>query len=241
MLGTIVNSIAIIVGSLIGIIFSKKISAEISDVISSAAGVITLIIGFQMAFQMQNVIYIAISLILGGILGAWWDIDGKILSIGRFLEHHFGKKNISEGNESKFAYAFLNASVLFCVGAMAIVGSFKAGTEGDYTMLYTKSVLDGFMSLVFSAAMGIGTAFSALTIFVYQGLLTLGSAFIKPWVSPQMIAELTGIGGAFVIMIGINILDLKKLKTANYLPGLIVLVFFVLADPFLQKIAAFLV
>ncbi|HKL87234.1 MAG TPA: DUF554 domain-containing protein [Treponemataceae bacterium] len=241
MLGTIVNSIAIIVGSLIGIIFSKKISAEISDVISSAAGVITLIIGFQMAFQMQNIIYIAISLILGGILGAWWDIDGKILSIGRFLEHHFGKKNISEGNESKFAYAFLNASVLFCVGAMAIVGSFKAGTEGDYTMLYTKSVLDGFMSLVFSAAMGIGTAFSALTIFVYQGLLTLGSAFIKPWVSPQMIAELTGIGGAFVIMIGINILDLKKLKTANYLPGLIVLVFFVLADPFLQKIAAFLV
>lgn len=241
MLGTIVNAIAIIVGSFIGILFSKKISAEISEVITNAAGIVTLIIGFQMAFEMQNIIYIAFSLILGGILGTWWDIDGKILSIGRFLEHHFGKKNRKDENESQFAYAFLNASVLFCVGAMAIVGSFKAGTEGDYTMLYTKSVLDGFMALVFSAAMGIGTAFSALSIFVYQGLLTLGSQFIKPWVSTQMIAELTGIGGAFVIMIGINLLALKKLKTANYLPGLIVLVLFVLADPLLQKLATFLV
>lgn len=241
MLGTIVNSIAIIVGSCIGIFFSKKITAEISDVITNAAGIITLIIGFQMAFQMQNIIYIALSLILGGILGSWWDIDGKILSVGHFLEHHFGKKKGTGENESQFAYAFLNASVLFCVGAMAIVGSFKAGTEGDFTMLYTKSVLDGFMALVFSAAMGIGTAFSALSVFVYQGLLTLGSSYIKPWVSSQMIAELTGIGGAFIIMIGINLLALKKLKTANYLPGLIVLVVFILLDPTLQKLVAFFV
>ena len=121
---------------------------------------------------------------------------------------------------------------------MAIVGSFKAGTEGDYTILYTKSVLDGFMSIVFTAAMGIGTAFSAISILLYQGLLTLVSSVIKPWVSERMIAELTGLGGAFVIMIGINLLDLKKLKTANYLPALIVVVLFVLADPWISAIAA---
>jgi Uncharacterized membrane protein, possible Na+ channel or pump len=250
MLGTIVNCIAIIAGSLAGIIFSRKISEDVAVVITSAAGIVTLIIGFGMAFKAQNIIYLALSLIVGGLLGTWWDIDGKILALGRFLEHRFGKKTPSadqsgdlsggpaSNTDSRFAYAFLNASVLFCVGAMAIVGSFKAGTEGDYTILYTKSVLDGFMSIVFTAAMGIGTAFSAISILVYQGLLTLVSSVIKPWVSERMIAELTGLGGAFVIMIGINLLDLKKLKTANYLPALIVVVLFVLADPWISAIAA---
>jgi len=249
MLGTIVNCITVILGTFIGIVFSRKISDEVSDMICSAAGVVTLVIGFQMAFKSVNIIYMALALISGGILGAWWDIDGKILDIGRFLERRFGKK--SAGPEagadglpvatSRFAYAFLNASVLFCVGAMAIVGSFKAGTEGDYTILYTKSVLDGFMGIVFGAAMGIGTAFSALSILVYQGLLTLGSGFIKPYVSERMILELTGIGGAFIVMIGINLLNLRKLKTANYLPALLVTVVLVLLDPFIVRLAAFFV
>ncbi len=245
MLATIVNCIAVIAGSFIGILFSRKISDEISDVITSAAGVVTLIIGFQMAFQTVNIIYMALSLITGGILGSWWDIDGKILSLGRFLERRFGPKSkltavFPESGppvSSRFAFAFLNSSVLFCVGAMAIVGSFKAGTEGDFTILYTKSVLDGFLAIVFGAAMGVGTAFSALSILIYQGLLTLASGFIKPWVSQRMIAELTGLGGAFIIMIGINLLNLRKLKTANYLPALIVIVGLVLLDPYIARIA----
>jgi uncharacterized protein len=237
MFATIVNCIAIIAGSVAGILFSRKINEEVADVISSAAGIVTLIIGFQMAFATENVIYVALSLILGGLVGTWWDIDGKILAIGRLLQRRFAAKGELDGG-NRFAYAFLNASVLFCVGAMAIVGSFKAGTEGDYTMLYTKSVLDGFMSIVFGAAMGIGTAFSALSILLYQGALTLLSSVVKPWVSISMIHELTGIGGAFVIMIGINLLNIRKLKTANYLPGLIVIVVLVLLDPFIAQIAA---
>ncbi len=242
MQGTIVNCIAIIAGTFAGILFSRKITDELSDIISSAAGIVTLIIGFQMAFATENVIYVALALIVGGILGTWWDIDGKILALGRFLEYHFGggKSRTSEGN-NRFAYAFLNSSVLFCVGAMAIVGSFKAGTEGDFTILYTKSVLDGFMAIVFGAAMGVGTAFSALSILVYQGGLTLLSVFVKTWVTTRMIHELTGIGGALVVMIGINLLNLRKLKTANYLPGLIVIILFVIADPFFTKIAALFV
>jgi uncharacterized membrane protein YqgA involved in biofilm formation len=245
MLGTIVNCIAIIVGSAIGILFSRKISDDLSDIICSAAGIVTLIIGLQMAFATKNVIYLALSLIAGGILGTWWDIDGKILALGRLLARRFGKMpgGVEPGigvksDDSGFAYAFLNASVLFCVGAMAILGSFKAGTEGDYTILYTKSVLDGFMAIVFGASMGIGTAFSALSILIYQGLLTLLSVFIKPWVSSQMITELTGVGGALIVMIGINLLNLRKLKTANYLPALLVIVLFVLVDPYIAKIAA---
>ncbi len=258
MIGTIVNCVAVIAGSLAGILFSRKVSKELSGVICSAAGIVTLVIGMQLAFKAQNIIYLALSLIIGGILGSWWDIDGKILAFGRFLERRFGGKgkpvadgdsgadgdshaSNAEGGSSRFAYAFLNASVLFCVGAMAIVGSFKAGTEGDYTLLYTKSVLDGFMSIVFAAAMGIGTIFSALSLLVYQGLLTLASGYVKPYVSEQMIAELTGIGGAFIVMIGINLLDLKKLKTANYLPAMIVTVLFVLADPFFARFMALFV
>ncbi len=214
--------------------------------IASAAGVVTLIIGFQMAFQAVNIIYLALALIVGGILGSWWDIDGKILSLGRFLERRFGPRSkpgteLDAEQKSRFAYAFLNASVLFCVGAMAIVGSFKAGTEGDYTTLFTKSVLDGFMAIVFAAAMGIGTAFSALSILIYQGFLTITSGFIKPWVTERMIAELTGIGGAFIVMIGINLLSLRKLKTANYLPALLVIVLLVLLDPAVSRIAAFFI
>jgi len=237
MFATIVNCIAIVAGSLVGILFSRKITDEISDVISAAAGIVTLVIGFQMAFATENVIYVALSLIVGGIVGTWWDIDGKILAIGHLLQRRFAKNPGSDGG-NRFSYAFLNASVLFCVGAMAIVGSFKAGTEGDFTIIYTKSVLDGFMSIVFGAAMGIGTAFSALSILVYQGALTLLSSLVKPWVSTRMIHELTGIGGAFVIMIGINLLNIRKLKTANYLPGLAVIVILVLLDPFLAQIAA---
>lgn len=259
MLGTIVNCITIIIGSFLGIFFSRKITDEISDVICAGAGVVTLIIGFQMAFKTVNIIYLALSLIIGGILGTWWDIDGKILALGRLLEKRFGpRKNKSSGvmdstdsigsesspvsvsGNSRFAYAFLNSSVLFCVGAMAIIGSFKAGTEGDYTILFTKSVLDGFLAIVFGAAMGIGTAFSALSILVYQGSLTIASGFLKPYVSERMIAELTGLGGAFIVMIGINLLNLRKLKTANYLPALIVIVLLVLLDPLVVRIASIL-
>lgn len=255
MIGTIVNCLAILAGSAIGLLFSRKITEGLSDIVCSAAGIVTLVLGIKMAFESQSAIYLALSLISGGLLGAWWDIDGKILALGAFLERRFARKEMTsagagaaqgatkesgKGN-NRFAYAFLNASVLFCVGAMAIVGSFKAGTEGDYEMLFTKSVLDGFMAIVFAAAMGVGTAFSALSILVYQGLLTLASGFIKPWVSPRMIAELTGAGGALVIMIGINLLALRKLKTANYLPAIVMIAIFVLLDPLILKIAAFFV
>lgn len=241
MLGTIVNCAAVIVGSALGILFSKRVTREISSVITSGAGVFTLIIGFTLAFQAENIIYLALSLIIGGIIGTVLDIDGKILAIGHFLERRFGHERqevTGEGKESRFAYAFLNASVLFSVGAMAIVGSFKAGTENDYTLLYTKSVLDGFMSIVFAAAMGIGTAFAALTLLVYQGLLTLSSGYLRPFVSSHMIQEVTGIGGALILMIGINLLELRKLKTANYLPAIVVSIGFVLLDPVFKHIVA---
>ena len=297
MIAVFVNCATILAGCLVGLFFAKKIPQKVTDAIQIACGLVSFVMGVQMSFKYQNVVYLALALILGGIVGTILDIDGKILAFGKFLERVFVKKNDgallgdggavlsfpsgqpeilqgdfkgetplgervaenaadstverrrdhrsqsgwSEGETSptfaqgkpqkNFAYAFLNASVLFCVGAMAIVGSFKAGIEHDYSIIFLKSILDGFISIGFAVAMGIGTAFSVISIFVYQGALTLLSVLIAPYVSEQLIAELTGSGGALIILIGINLMGLKKIKTANYLPAVLFSVLFVLAEP----------
>lgn len=247
MLAVFVNCGAIIIGSVIGLLFSRKISKDMSQIVQTGAGIITLVIGLQSAFKYQNIIFFALSLLLGGLLGSWLDIDGKILAIGNFIEKFSGKKKESlpetelssektEGGRKDFGYGFLNASVLYCVGAMAILGSLKAGIEKDYTIIFTKSVLDGFMGIVFASSLGAGALFSFIMVFLYQGLLTVLSTLIAPFISEAMLAEITGVGGALIVMIGINLLELKKIKTANYLPAVIFAVLFVLFSPYLPKI-----
>lgn len=246
MIAVFVNCFAVLIGSVLGLLFAKKFSDELSDMIQTAAGIVTVVLGIQMAFKYDNIIFLTLSLILGGIIGYVIDIDGAILRFGNFLSRVVSKnekitpqENLEnqQGQKNKnFAYAFLNSSVLFCVGAMSIVGSFKAGIEHDYSIIFTKSILDGFMAISFAAAMGIGTAFSIITILVYQGALTLLSSVIQPYVSDLLISELTACGGAIIVMIGINLLGLKKIKTANYLPALVIECFFVVLFPIVKNL-----
>ena len=226
MIATIVNALAVLAGSLIGLLLHGRIKESFKSVVYVGAGVTSMIIGIQMAMSASKIVYLALSLIIGGILGTWWRIEEGILSLGDALKRTFARGE----NGTDFAFGFLNASVLFCVGAMALVGSFKAGAEGNYDLIFTKSVMDAFMSIVFTAAMGIGVAFSALSVLVYQGLLTLAAVWLKPLVSSELLKELTGVGGALVIMIGINLLGLAKLKTANFLPALLLIVLFVVGE-----------
>jgi uncharacterized membrane protein YqgA involved in biofilm formation len=226
MLATLINALAIVLGSILGLLLKKGLNKKYETAVFSAAGVVTLVIGMQMAFKSTHMLAFALALIIGGLVGTLLNVEGGILSLGEVLKRRFAK-----ADDSSFAYGFLSASVLYCAGAMAIVGSFKAGTEGEYGILLTKSALDGFMSIIFASAMGIGVAFSALSVLVYQGILTIASVWIAPYVSPLMLAEVTGIGGALVIMIGINLLELKKLKTGDFLPALAVTVLFVLLMP----------
>ena len=281
MIAVFVNCATILIGCITGLLFAKKIPQKVTDSIQLACGLVSFIMGVQMSFKYQNVVYLALALILGGIVGTLLDIDGKILKFGKFLERVFIKteksnlqNGVSVGNsnlcgsvgalrgvpvervatnevgaqgetspsfekgrpQKNFAYAFLNASVLFCVGAMAIVGSFKAGIEHDYSIIFLKSILDGFISIGFAVAMGVGTAFSVISIFIYQGALTLLSVLIAPYVSEQMLAELTGSGGALIILIGINLMGIKKVKTANYLPAVLFSVIFVICEPFVKSL-----
>ena len=248
MLAVLVNCLTVIVGSIVGLLFSKKFTDELLEMIQTACGVITVIIGLQMAFKYESIVYLALSLIIGGVIGYAIDIDGAILRLGGWLQKITTpkKKAVVEGDllasditldeqkKHNFAFAFLNASVLFCVGAMTIIGSFKAGVEHDYTIIFTKSILDGFMAISFAAAMGVGTAFSVILILLYQGGLTLLSGVLQPFVTDSRLNEISACGGAVIIMIGLNLLGLKKIKTANFLPGLLIEVIFVICVPLVK-------
>jgi uncharacterized protein len=228
MLATVINALAVIIGSTIGLLLKKGLSKRFETAIFTAAGITTIVIGIQMALKTSHILAFALALIFGGLVGTALKIEDAVLSLGERLNNRFARGD--EGGS--FALGFLNASVLYCSGAMAIIGSFKAGAEGDYSILLTKSILDGTLSILFASAMGVGVVLSALSVFVYQGLLTLVSIWIKPFVTPLMLAELTGIGGAFVLMIGFNLLDIKKLKTGDFLPALLFTVLFVIAMPY---------
>ncbi len=243
MLAVFVNCATVLFGSILGLVFAKKITNSFNAAVTVAAGIVCSVLGLEMALEYQNIIYLTLAAIIGGLLGTLWDIDGKILRFGIFLEKaviRFSKKSdsVETDKTSTFAHAFLNASVLFCVGAMSIVGSFKAGIVNDYTIIFTKSVLDGFMAIVFTAAMGIGTAFSIISIFLYQGFLTVASTFIAPYINETMLSEISAMGGCLIIMVGINLLELKKIKTANFLISVFLIPVFYALDPLVQKIIA---
>jgi len=182
-----------------------------------------------MGLVTTRIVFMALALIIGGILGEWWNVEGGILRFGDFLKKRFAKKESGKD----FAGGFLNASVLFCVGAMTLVGAFKAGAEGNYDLILTKSVMDGFMAIMLTAAMGIGVAFSAITILVYQGGITLLAEVLQPLVNELLLGELTAVGGVLVIMIGLNLLGLSKLKTANYIPALLITIGLITLEPLL--------
>jgi len=229
MIATLVNCVAVIIGSLIGLILHMKINESFKRVVYVGAGMISLILGIKMGLVTTRIVFMALALIVGGMLGEWWNVEGGILRFGEFLKRRFAKKESGKD----FAGGFLNASVLFCVGAMTLVGAFKAGAEGNYDLILTKSVMDGFMAIMLTAAMGIGVAFSAITILVYQGGITLLAGVLQPLVNELLLGELTAVGGVLVIMIGFNLLGLSKLKTANYIPALLVTIGLITLEPLL--------
>ena len=187
-----------------------------------------------MASATQSYLIMLLSISIGGILGYLVDIEKWILHMGvRFERLTVFRRSIdTTDDESKnFAKGFLDASILFCAGSMTIVGAINAGAMGDYRLILIKSVMDGFMAIIFSAAYGIGTMFSIVTILVYQGGLTLTSGWIAPVLGEHGLNELSAVGGVLVVMIGFNLLSIKEFKTANFLPALILVPLFTAISP----------
>lgn len=246
MIASIVNALAILFGSAIGTLIGGRIGAQFRAVVFSGVGVVALLIGISMALESQRFLYLVLSLVIGGLLGTAWRIEDRVYQLGEWLKRRFQPRTTpgaipapehdAAGTHS-FAQGFLVSSVLFCVGALAIIGSFRAGVEGDYELLFTKSVMDGFMAILLTAAYGIGVGFSAISVLLYQGVLTLLAGLLAPLVSPLMVSEISGVGGAMVVMIGLNLLELRTIKTADFLPGLVIVVLFVVADPYIGQFA----
>ncbi len=227
MIATYINCLTIILGSLIGLLTRSKIRSEIRSVIFASAGLISLLVGISMALATQSYLIMLLSVAAGGMLGYLLDIEGGILKLGGFFERLTMRKRPGQPEEfiqdesKNFARGFLEASILFCAGAMTIVGAINAGIDGNYELILIKSVMDGFMAILFTAAYGIGVMFSILTILVYQGGITLASSWISPLLGEAGLNGISSVGGILVMMIGFNLLSVKEFKTANFLPALI--------------------
>lgn len=231
MIATYINCFAVIIGALIGLVLKTRISEKFKEVVFSSSGLVTIVMGMGMALESSNALVMILSMVLGGGLGYLLKIEDGVLAVGEKIEHLTQRKKKGEvsvesgepsGNRgSTFAQGFMSASILFCSGAMTVVGSIQAGTAGQYQTLLVKSIMDGCMAIVFGAAYGVGVAFSSLFILVYQGFFTLAGGWLEPLMGEAGIVELAATGGVLLIMIGLGLLNLKKFKTANFLPALL--------------------
>lgn len=230
MIATIINALAVLVGSVIGMTLKGRIHDQYEQTVFTALGVFTLVLGISMAQEPCNALAMVFALVLGGLLGTWMQIEDRVLRFGEWMRSRLP----GSMGQGQFSMGFLDATVLFCVGAMTIVGSFKAGIEKDYQLLLVKSVMDGAVSVLLAAVMGCGVAFSAISILIVQGTLTVMSRVVAPYADQAMIDAVSAVGGLLIVMIGINLLKLKKIKTANFTPAVVLIVLFRLLAPWLS-------
>lgn len=218
MLGVLVNTAAVLVGSGIGMLFQKAIPEKIAKAAMTAIALCTVYIGISGALKGENTLILIVSMLLGTIIGTALDLDGKIEHLGNYVERRFQKKD----GQVTVAQGFVTASLLFCMGSMTIVGSLNAGLYGDYELLFTKSLLDFISSMMLSVTLGIGVICAGGFVLVFQGALVLLAAALRPVLTDSAIAEMTCAGSVMIIGMGLNMLGVTKLKIANYLPALVV-------------------
>ncbi len=216
--GVLVNTLTVIVGSSVGLLLKKQIPEKLTGAVMTAIGLCTVAIGITGIIKGENQLVMIISLVLGAIIGTLIDIDGKLSKLGDKLQKKNKKEN---GENSTFSQGFVTASLLFCVGAMTIVGSMNAGISGDNQMLYTKSVLDLISSSMLAASLGIGVMCAAGFVFVFQGALVALSMALGSFLSDFAVAELICAGSVMITALGLNLLNITKIKVANLLPGLV--------------------
>lgn len=214
--GTLVNAAAVIVGSLMGFLIGKGLSERVSKAVMCAVGFCTVYIGVTGCFKGQNTLVIILSLVFGTLIGEGFDLDKQINRLGGFVE-----KKLNHGdNHLPIAEGFVNASLLFCVGAMTVVGSLNSGLRNDHTTLYAKACIDLISASVFASTMGMGVALSAFTVLVSQGSIALLANVIAPLLSDAVIGEMTAVGSLLIIGLSFNLLGFAKLKIINFIPSI---------------------
>jgi uncharacterized membrane protein YqgA involved in biofilm formation len=216
MLGVLVNVGAILVGGTIGLLLKKGLPENIKNIVMQAIGLATIVIGISSAILTQNVLLFVLSLVFGGVIGTLLKIDYRLDQFGKNVEEKFKYTN------GGFAKGFVTATLIYCVGAMAIVGSIEAGVEGDNTTLYIKSILDGVTAIIFTASLGYGVLFSSIPVFLYQGAMVLLGIQVQRFLTDDIIVEMSAVGGILIFAIGLNLLNIKRVNLGDLLPAIFI-------------------
>lgn len=216
LLGTVVNALAVILGSLLGFIL-PRLREEMRTQVMQGVGLVVAVMGLSMAIRSENIIVILVSLVLGGAFGSWLHLDDQLKRFGRWMESRFDR-------QGGFASGFITGTLVFCVGPMAVLGALAGGLKGEHELLFTKAMLDGFTAIIFTSSLGVGVLFSAVPIFLYQGAIALSAEWItRLFQGPlldRILEDLTAVGGIMIIAIGLNLLNLTRIRVADWLPAL---------------------
>lgn len=222
MLGTIVNSLAIIGGSLIGLILKKGIPEKVNDTVIKGLSLCVIMISLlginsvSSSLKSNDILIIIFAVAIGAIIGEIIDIDNRINNLGDNIEKKF------RGRGGKISEGFVTASLLFCVGAMAIVGSLQSGLTGNYQTLFAKSVIDGIVAIMFTSTFGVGVMLSSVSVFLYQGTITMAAGLLKGLLVTPVVNDMTAVGSLLIFAIGLNMMGSVKIKVANLLPGVFI-------------------
>lgn len=218
MLGVLVNVGKVLIGSLVGLLLKRGIPEKVTEALMTGIGLCTVFIGISGALQGENTLVLILSMAIGTVIGTLLDIDKQLNRLAAYVEARFKQKD----GQVTVAEGFVTASLLFCVGAMTIVGSLQAGLTGDCETLYTKATLDLISSCVLAASLGIGVLLSDIFVFIFQGGLVLLAGLIAPFLTDYAIGEMTCAGSVLIIALGLNLIGVTKIKVANYLPVILI-------------------
>lgn len=232
LIGTLVNTLAVLAGSATGLLLawlagrfssvlpagSIKLGERLQTIIMQGVALCVLFLGISGSLSGQNSLITILAMVLGAIIGELLDLDKRMMALGDWVQKHTAR--LPAGSKTSISEGFVTASLLFCVGAMAIVGALQDGLTGDHSTLFAKSLLDGISSIVFAASLGVGVMFSAIAIFLYQGVIAVLASFLSPLLGDAVIAEMTCVGSLLIVALSLNMLNLTKIKVMNLVPAI---------------------
>ncbi|MGD6842670.1 DUF554 domain-containing protein [Bacillus infantis] len=235
LLGTLVNGLLIVIGTLLGKLL-HRIPESMKGTVMYAIGLAVIVLGLQMGFKSDNFLIVILSLVLGAVIGEWLGLEDKLNAVGIWLE-----RKIGSNGQGSISQGFVTATLIFVIGAMAIIGALDSGIRDDHDVLYTKSIIDGFTALILTTTLGIGVIFSAIPVVLYEGLIALFATqidrFVPQALMDQFILEMTAAGGVMIFAIGLNLTGLTKIRVANLLPGILVTAVIVTSIYFYHQLA----
>lgn len=231
MIGTLINVGTVLVGSAIGLLVRSRLPERYTKIMFQVFGLFTIFLGIKMALETKNIMVMIFSLLLGTMLGEWWNLEKGMDRLAGFI-----KKRVKSKNE-RFTEGFVTAFLVFCMGSMTILGAIEEGLGSKPNLLLTKSLMDGFSSMALASALGAGVLFSVIPLLIYQGGLTVFASYLTNILSPDVVAELSAVGGILLIGLGFVLLDVKKIRVMNMLPSLVVVVFLAIwLPPLIEKL-----